>query len=152
MIHAGNIEEDMSNSKELPPTTISALQRSPAFHTLFNQLGFNEEARKAATEALVSITSNSAIYCLTIEAHASRVFLETTNAITFTDEDMDVQHLDHSKPLYVATRINDVHIRRALVDTGASLNLILTSTLQVVEIPLNRVTGTPIEVASFARM
>ena len=65
---------------------------------------------------------------------------------------MEVQHLDHSRPLYVAARINDVHIWRALVNTGASLNLILPSTLQVVEIPLNRVTGTPIEVAGFAGM
>ena len=36
------------------------------------------------------------------KAHASRVFLETTNVITFTNVDMEVQHLDHSKPLYIA--------------------------------------------------
>ena len=90
MIHAGNNEDDMGNSGELPPTAISALQRSPSFHALFNQLGFNEEARKAATEALMSIASDSGTHCLTAEAHASRAFLETTNAITFTDEDMEV--------------------------------------------------------------
>ena len=90
MIHAGNIEKDMSNSRELPPTTVSALQRSPAFHTLFNQLGFNEKARKVATEALVSIAFDFGTHCLIVEAHASRAFLETTNAITFTEEDMEV--------------------------------------------------------------
>ena len=142
----------MSNSEELPPAAVSALQRSSAFHALFNQLRFNEEARKAATEALVSIAFNSRIYCLTTEAHASRAFLETTNAITFTNEDMEVQHPDYSRPLYVAARINDVHIRRALIDTSASLNLIPTSTLQAVEIPLNRVISTSIEVAGFVRM
>ena len=152
VIHVGNNEGDMGNSGELPPTAISALQRSPAFRALFNQLGFNEEARKAATEALVSIASDSRTHCLTAEAHASKAFLETTNAITFTDEDMEVQHPDHSRPLYVAARINDVHIWRALVDTGASLNLIPASTLQATEIPLNRITGTPIEVAGFAGM
>ena len=110
VIHAGNIEDDMSNSKELPPTAVLALQRSPGFRALFNQLGFNEEARKVATEALVSIASNSGTYCLIAEDHASRAFLETTNAITFTNEDLEVQHLDHSRPLYVATQINDVHI------------------------------------------
>ena len=88
MIHAGNIEEDMSNSRELPPIVVSALQRSPTFRDLLNQLRFNEEARKAATEALVSIAFDSGTYCLTVEAHTSRVFLETTNAITFTDKDM----------------------------------------------------------------
>ena len=100
----------------------------------------------------MSIASDSETHCLIAEAHASRAFLETTNAITFTSEDMEVHHLDHSRPLYVAARINDVHIRRALVDTDASLNLVPTSTLQEAEIPLNRITGTPIEVAGFAGM
>ena len=98
VFHAENIEDNMGNSGELPPATISALQRSLAFRALFNQLGFIEEARKAATEALVSIASDSRTHCLTAEAHASRAFLETTNAITFTNEDMEVQHPDHSRP------------------------------------------------------
>ena len=152
VIHAGNIEDDMGNSGELPPVAVLALQRSLAFRALFNQLGFNEKARKVATEALVSIASDFGTHCLIVEAHASRAFLETTNAITFIDEDMEVQHRDHSRPLYVAARIYDVHIQRALVDTGASLNLVPTNTLQAAEIPLNRVTGTPIEVAGFAGM
>ena len=100
----------------------------------------------------MSIAFESSTYCLTAKAHASKAFLETTNAITFINEDMEVQHPDHSRPLYVVTQINDVHIRRALVDTGASLNLILTSTLKATEISFNQVTDTPIEVASFARM
>ena len=90
MIHTGNNEEDISNRGELPPAAVFALQRSPAFCALFNQLGFNEEARKATTEALVSIAFDSGTHCLTTEAHANRAFLETTNAITFTNEDMEV--------------------------------------------------------------
>ena len=65
---------------------------------------------------------------------------------------MEVQYLDHSKPLYIATQINNVHIRRALVDIGASLNLIPTSTLKAARIPLNRIVGAPIEVFGFARL
>ena len=128
--YTGNIEDDMSNSGELPLAAISALQRSPAFRALFNQLGFNEEARKVATEALVFIASDSGTYYLTAEAHANRAFVETTTVITFTDEDIEMQHPDHSRPLYVAAQINNVHIQRALVNTGASLNLIPTSTLK----------------------
>ena len=65
---------------------------------------------------------------------------------------MEVHHPDHSRPLYVAARINDVHIRRALVDTDASLNLIPTSALKAAEISLSQVLGTPMEVAGFAGM
>ena len=50
---------------------------------------------------------------------------------------MEMQHPDHSRPLYVAAQINDVHIWKALVDTSASLNLIPASTLKAVEISLN---------------
>ena len=112
-------------------------------------MGLKEESRRSATEALVSIAASSGTYCLTAEAHASRSFLETTNVITFTDEDMEVQHLDHSKRLYIAAHINDVHIRRALVNTGVSLNLIPASTLKAVGIPFSRIAGAPIEVFGF---
>ena len=63
---------------------------------------------------------------------------------------MEVQHPDHSKPLYIAAQINDVHIRRALVDTSASLNLIPTNTLKAARIPLSRIAGAPTEVFGFA--
>ena len=108
-----------------------------------------EESRRAAIEPLVSIAANSGTHCLTVEAYANCAFLETTNVITFTNEDMEVRHPNHSKLLYIAAEINDVHIRRALVNTGASLNLIPTSTLKAAEIPLSRVVGAPIEVFGF---
>jgi len=69
-----------------------------------------------------------------MEAHASRAFLETTDAVTFTDEDMEVQYPDHKRPLYVPAMINEVHVRRALVDTSSSLNILPLSTLVAVGI------------------
>ena len=62
----------------------------------------------AAMEAIMSIAAESGTHCFTAEAHASHAFLETTNAITFTDEDMDVPHPDHRHPLYLAATINEV--------------------------------------------
>ena len=116
---------------------------------MFNQLGLKDESRRPATEALVSIVASSGTHCLTAKARASCAFLETANVISFTDEDMEVRHLDHSKPLYIVGQINDVHIRRALVDTGASLNLIPTSTLKAAGILLSRIARAPIEVFGF---
>ena len=79
----------------------------------------------------MSIVVDSGMECFTAESHASRAFLETTNAITFTDEDMKIEHPDHRRPLYLMATINGVQVRRALVDTGASLNLIALSTLEI---------------------
>uniref|UniRef100_A0A2N9H8N1 Uncharacterized protein n=1 Tax=Fagus sylvatica TaxID=28930 RepID=A0A2N9H8N1_FAGSY len=86
------------------------------------------------------------------EAHASRAFLETTNAITFTDEDMEVQYPDHRRPLYLSAVIKNVQVRRALVDTGSCLNLIPLSTLQAVDLPHQKIQGSPMEVTGFGGM
>ena len=75
--------------------------------------------------------------------------METTNAITFTDEDMKVEHPDHRKPLYLKATINGVQIRRALVDTRASLNLIALSTLEAVGLVSRRILGAPMEITGF---
>ena len=69
---------------------IKTLQRNPRFCSLFNQLGLNPETRTAATEAIMAIAADSEAHCFTVETHASRAFLEITNVITFTDEDMEV--------------------------------------------------------------
>uniref|UniRef100_A0A2N9FRU5 Retrotransposon gag domain-containing protein n=1 Tax=Fagus sylvatica TaxID=28930 RepID=A0A2N9FRU5_FAGSY len=82
------VEESAAASSFLVPATVKTLQKSPKFKSLFNQLGFGLEARTAATKALITIAAESGATCFTTESHASRAFLETTNAITFTDEDM----------------------------------------------------------------
>jgi hypothetical protein len=90
------------------PAAIKTLQRSPKFWSLFNQLGLGPDARKAAIEAIVNVAAGLGSQYYTAEAHASQAFLETTNTVTFTDEDMEVQYPGHRKPLYVAAMINDV--------------------------------------------
>ena len=75
--------------------------------------------------------------------------METTNAITFTDEDMEVEHPDHLRPLYLMDTINGVQIRRALVDIGTSLNLIALSTLEAVGLASRRILGAPMEITGF---
>ena len=97
----------------------------------------------------MSIVADSGMECFTAESHASRAFLKTTNAITFTDKDIEVEHPDHRRPLYLMATINGVQIRRALVDTGASLNLIVLSTLEVVGLTGRRILGAPVEITRF---
>ena len=60
-------------------------------------------------------------------------------------------HPDHRKPLYLAASINQIPIKRALEDTGASINLIPLSTLQVAKISERKIQGCPMEVTGFGR-
>uniref|UniRef100_A0A2N9ENM5 Reverse transcriptase n=1 Tax=Fagus sylvatica TaxID=28930 RepID=A0A2N9ENM5_FAGSY len=80
------VEESAVADTTLTPAAVRTLQKSPKFKSLFNQLGLGPEARNAATEAIIAIAADSGATCFTAEAHASRAFLETTNAVTFTDE------------------------------------------------------------------
>uniref|UniRef100_A0A2N9EWH9 Retrotransposon gag domain-containing protein n=1 Tax=Fagus sylvatica TaxID=28930 RepID=A0A2N9EWH9_FAGSY len=109
----------------------------------------NPEARTAATEAIMAIAADSGAHCFTAETHASRAFLETTNAITFTDEDMEVQYPDHRRPRYLSATINEVQVRHALVDNGSCINLIPLSTIQAAEIPQKKIQGAPTEIKGF---
>uniref|UniRef100_A0A2N9FIH6 Integrase catalytic domain-containing protein n=1 Tax=Fagus sylvatica TaxID=28930 RepID=A0A2N9FIH6_FAGSY len=142
-------DESATASTAMTPTAIKTLQRNPRFRSLFNQLGLNPEARTAATEAIMAIAADSGAHCFTAETHASRAFLETTNAVTFTDEDMKVQYPDHRRPLYLSATINEVQVRRALVDNGSCINLIPLSTIQAAEIPQKKIQGAPMEIKGF---
>ena len=75
--------------------------------------------------------------------------METTNVITFTNEDMEVEHPNHRRPLYLMATINGVQIRKAFVDTGASLNLIALSTLEIVGLAGRRILGAPMDITGF---
>ena len=150
-IHAGidDADEELEESLSTNPTTIKTLQRSPKFRFLFNQLGLGPDARKAATKAIVNIATGSRSQRYTAEAHASRAFLETTNAVTFINEDMEAQYPNHRRSLYLAAILNDVHIQRVLVDIGSSLNLVPTSTLDTARISRKNIQGLPMEVNGF---
>lgn len=78
--------------------------------------------------------------------YSIRAFFEGTNEITFSDEDMEVGYLDHRRPLYLATSMNQIPIRRALVDKDALVNLIPFSSLQARGISKSRIQGYPMKV------
>uniref|UniRef100_A0A2N9ER61 RNA-directed DNA polymerase n=1 Tax=Fagus sylvatica TaxID=28930 RepID=A0A2N9ER61_FAGSY len=144
-----DMDEPVAANSVMTPAAIKTLQRNPKFRSLFNQLGLNPEARIAAIEAIMAIAADSEAHCFTAETHASRAFLETTNAITFTDEYMEVQYPDHRRPFYLSTTINEVQVRRALVDTGSHINLIPLSTIQAAEISKKKIQGAPMEIKGF---
>ncbi|GKV43109.1 hypothetical protein SLEP1_g50443 [Rubroshorea leprosula] len=95
----------------------------------------DDKRNPKAIEAILSIGNEAERECLNAEANASHAYLESSNAVTFTDEDMEAPYPDHRKPFYLSAQINSVGVRRALVDTGSSLNVILLDTIIIVGIP-----------------
>ena len=107
MIH-GNSAKAEETEGFFHPNTVRILQKNPKFRSLFNQLGFGPKVRRVATESLINIATDSGMECFTAESHANKAYFETTNAITFTDEDMEVEHPDHRRPLYLMDTKNGV--------------------------------------------
>ena len=138
--------EDEEERLVLPVAAITTLQKSSRFKNLFNRLELTVNERRIATEALVSITSRAGIECLSAETRVDKVLLQDTNEITFSDEDMEVRYSDHRRPLYLAASINQIPIKRALVDIGAFVNLISLGTLQATGILERKIQGCLMEV------
>ena len=64
---------------------------------------------------------------------------------------MKVGYPDHRRPLYIVASINQIPIKRALVDIGASINLIPLNTLQAIGISERKIQGCPMEVTGFGK-
>ena len=124
------------------------MQKSSLFKNLFDQLELIANKRRMATEALVSIVLEAGMECLIVEAWTD-AFLQDTNEITFSNKDMGVEYPDHRRPLFLAASINQVLVKRALVDTSVLVNLIPLNTLQVARILENKIQEYPMEVMGF---
>ena len=66
-----------------------------------------------------------------------------------TNEDMKVGYSHHRRPLYLAAPINQIPIKRALVDTSTLVNLIPLSTQQTARILKSKIQRCQIEVTEF---
>ena len=97
----------------------------------------------------MSIATGARIECLTIEIVDDRALLQELSEITFSDKGMEVGYSDHRRPFYLAISINQIPIKRALVDMGTSVNLIPLSTLQAAGILERKIQGCLMEVTGF---
>ena len=144
-----NPEEDEEENSALPVAVITTLQQSSKFKNLFDQLRLTVKERKIATKTLVSIASGAGVECLSAEIPDDRALLQESTEITFSNENMKVGYPDHRRPLYLVASINQIPIKRVLVDTGAFVNLIPLSTSQAAGISERKIQGCPIEVTGF---
>ncbi|CAL2240079.1 unnamed protein product [Prunus armeniaca] len=62
---------------------------------------------------------------------------------------MEVPYPDHRRPLYLEGQISDVFIRRALVDTGSSDNILPLFVLTASGIPLSKIVQSQTSISGF---
>ena len=108
--------------------------------------------RKIATEALMSIAllqEFDQLGLLSAKVADDRALLQELSEITFSNEDIEMGYPDHRRPIYFAASINQIPIKRELVNTGASVNLIPLSTQQAAGISERKIQGCLMEVTGF---
>uniref|UniRef100_A0A2N9IKE7 Retrotransposon gag domain-containing protein n=1 Tax=Fagus sylvatica TaxID=28930 RepID=A0A2N9IKE7_FAGSY len=142
------------NSIEKSPSNLTAEEKKDPKYCRYRRYVHHPTVdcrtlRWEVNQALITIAAEFGATCFMAKAHASRAFLETTNAITFTDEDMEVQYPDHRRPLYLSVVVKDVQVRCALVDTGSCLNLIPLNTFQATNVSQQKIQGSLMEVIGF---
>ncbi|KAL6199857.1 hypothetical protein ACLB2K_029639 [Fragaria x ananassa] len=133
-----------------PPNASQVLQQNLKFKCLFDQFGYGPQARKAATQALMHISEEYGPQYFAVEGVRTASMLENNNAIIFADSDMEVSYPDHTRQFYLEAQIIDVFVRRELVDTGSSLNIIPLYVLKVAGIPQPRIVKSGLKISGFA--
>ena len=122
------------------------------YKNLFDQQELTTNERRMAMKALVNIASRVGVECFAAEARVDKAFLQDTNEMTFSNEDnedMEVGYSNYRRPLYLAASINQIPIKRALVNTGTSMNLIPLSMLLAIGTPESKIQGCRMEVTGF---
>ena len=72
---------------------------------------------------------------------------ETKESVTFSSRDLANRDVDSERPLYVTTFLGTSQIKKALVDTSASTNILPLLTLDALGIPRERIIWEPLQVA-----
>ncbi|OMO94091.1 reverse transcriptase [Corchorus capsularis] len=142
-------ENDTRVAAYVTATIATSLLKTPNVRNFFDQLGFSEDARKEAAEALVHIADKYHGEGGFVDSSMKRMSRAYRNAIVFTEADMCTPNPSHNKPLYVESIINGVKVRRTFVDDGSGVNLKPLSTMYALEIDIKSLRH-PITLNSFS--
>lgn len=99
-------EKTKKKGRPCLPQPLPPYKEALGSRTYFVQLELTANERKIATEALVSIALRVGVKLLSAETRANKTFLQHTNKIIFSDEDMEVRYSDHRRPFYLVASIN----------------------------------------------
>ena len=145
------IEEIEEETAPEEPTgrLIQALLRTKLFDGFFNQLDFQEEARREATEGLLAVAQKYGPACYMISHPFKKMTRGQEDMIIFSAKDHQYDFA-HNKPLYVEAKVNELGVKRALVDNGASVNLMPKSVFAALPRGQERLTLHEVTLSGFA--
>ncbi|TYK18657.1 uncharacterized protein E5676_scaffold390G00210 [Cucumis melo var. makuwa] len=75
--------------------------------------------------------------------------ITSSNSIVFTDDEIPLEGLGHTKPLHIQVKCKDYVIARVLVDNGSALNIMPKSTLLKLPVDMSHIKSSTMVVKAF---
>ena len=109
-------------------------------------------ARREATQALTRVMERNHEVAAVEGSLMQVAYQEAKNSITFSNKDLVNRVVDSNKPLYVTAFLGASRIKRALVDTGASISILPLPTFDALGILRERIIPESMEVVGIGAL
>ena len=109
-------------------------------------------ARREATQALTRVMENNHEVAVVEGSLLQVAYQEAKDLVTFSTKDLVNQVVNGDRTLYVTAFLGASQIKRALVDTGASTNILPFPTFDALGIPRERIIPEPMQVAGIGAL
>ena len=140
--------ENMASSSSASPSLIdeemiARIQQEDKIHSFLEGIGLRPVARKEATQALTRAIERNHEVAAVKGSLMQVAYQEAKDSVTFSNKDLVNRTIDDDRPLYVTTFMGASRIKRALVDTDASTNILPLPTFDALGIPRERIITEP---------
>ncbi|XP_016555461.2 uncharacterized protein LOC107854994 [Capsicum annuum] len=130
-------EEFLKKMKLPEHFVVEQLKKTPTHISLLSSLMHSEVHRKAIMKILNEACVPSEIKVNQLEKVVERIL--KANKITFSDDELPVEGTEHNKGLYITVKCEHSIVTRVLIDGGSGANICPISTLQMLNINVERI-------------
>ena len=109
-------------------------------------------ARREAAQALTRVMEMNHEVAAVEGSLMQVAYQEVKDSVTFSNKDLLNQVVDGDRPLYVTAFLGTSQIKRALIDTGASINILPLLTFDALGILRERIILEPLQVAGIGAL
>ena len=144
---AGN----MASSSLTPPSLVdeemvARIQQEDKIHVFLEGIGLRPMARREAAQALTRVMEMNHEVAAVEGSLMQVAYQEAKDSVTFSSKDLANQVVNGDRPLYLIDFLGVSQIKRALVDTGKSTNILRLPTFDTLGIPRERIILEPLQV------
>ena len=147
--------ENMVSSSSAPPPLVGEekvmrIQQEDKIHSFLEGIGLRPMVRREAAKTLTKVMERNHEVAVVEGSLMQVAYQEAKDSVTFSNKDLVNQGVD--KNLYVIAFLGVSRIKRALVDTVASTNILPLPTFDALGIPRERIIPDPLQVVGIGAL